>query len=130
MTDKASLIALKERVDAADGPSYALDTAIALHTGFWPAERVDYTTGSMSEGLTVWFTDGPELPLPPNVTASVDAALALVERVLPGWEWGVRNSGTSFVCNEALAAYQYTERATPCLSILSALLAALIAEGA
>lgn len=63
MHDPEVLRGLLERVKAAEGPSYALECAI----------------GRTLEGIN------PSHQTPPNYTASVDAALALVGRALPGW---------------------------------------------
>lgn len=106
---KAELQSLLERIEEATGPSYAIETAI---------------------------TDilAPELSMRgiyPNVTASIDAALALVERTLPEWRWGLH-------CHNGLIR-GYVVKSSPLrpmpviadkptapLAILSALLRALI----
>jgi hypothetical protein len=82
MTDLSSLIA---RLEKAEGPSYSHDVEIAHLTGFWPAERIDRVTRADDGHVVVWFTEGPDLPIPLAVTSSIDAAVALVQRVLPGW---------------------------------------------
>lgn len=84
MSDLSSIIA---RLEKAEGPSYSLEVEIAYLTGFWPAERIDRVTRADDGHLAVWFTEGPDLPLPPAVLSSIDAAVSLANRVLPGWFW-------------------------------------------
>ena len=87
---------LIERLEAAGGPGIVLEAEI-----FWTLERDRATTafwrgamgrpGSLPEefarlprGLGMASMEAAS----PNYTASLDAALALAERVLPGWEFG------------------------------------------
>lgn len=96
----ADLSALIERVEALTGPRREVDRAIQCGVGGWrrvtpsqlgrkhggyisPADWIgQHADGSpIMDGLhgtTIW----PEVP---DVTASLDAAVALVERVLPGY---------------------------------------------
>ncbi|MGO1160402.1 hypothetical protein ACTOV4_00420 [Brucella sp. C7-11G] len=76
---------LIDRLSKLEGPRYMMDVAIALETDFWPKDRIQNIVYNDDGDPTVWFTDGPDMPLPPAYTASVDAAIALAERVLPGW---------------------------------------------
>lgn len=66
MTDLSELI---ERVEKATGPDRELDAAIAAH--------FDLPYGPRPVGGSEWLSA--------HFTASVDAALELVERELPGW---------------------------------------------
>jgi len=79
MTDLPSLIA---RLREADGPSRELDAAVFLALGYH--EEPD---GSMFG--TVWCKDGVVYcgaqTAQGFVTRSLDAAVALAERLLPGW---------------------------------------------
>lgn len=81
--------ALIGRLSKLTGPRYTMDVAIALATDFWPKDRIQNIVYNDDGDPWVYFTDGPDLPLPPAYTASVDAAIALAERVLPGWYWGI-----------------------------------------
>ncbi|MAN77825.1 MAG: hypothetical protein CML24_11680 [Rhizobiales bacterium] len=141
---KSKLEALLERVEKATGPNYNLEVEIAYVTGFWPEDRIERVVRSENGAFTVWFSnDGPSLPLPPNSTASIDAALALVERVLPGWTHGhqkfpdgeVFNSGgyQFFVAEDDAdldSGYASGEAPTLPLAVLAAMLKALIAQEA
>lgn len=71
--------ALLERVKAATGPDRELDDAIlkSLNIHSW-AGRMSYPE------LPMWVDFGPS-----NITGSIDAALALTQRVLPGWHWSI-----------------------------------------
>jgi len=75
--------ALIGRLSKLTGPRYTMDVAIALATDFWPKDRIQNIVYNDDGEPWVYFTDGPDLPLPPAYTASVDAAIALAERVLP-----------------------------------------------
>lgn len=89
MSDLAALIA---RVRGASGPDDGLniDLCIALgYIGYVDAplnlRRADDDAGwldyeSVEDGHTVQCTD-----VPPDLTGSIDTALALVERLLPDW---------------------------------------------
>ena len=73
----------------------------------------------------------------PEYTDDIDAALALVAKVLPGWEWLVRRKGgdsyfanihaPDVIPNEGGECFPAIA-ASPALAILAALLAALIAQ--
>lgn len=69
MTSREELL---DRLEKATGPSYALECAIGEFFGY-PVQL---------------------LQPPPNWTASVDASVALFKKVLPGWSWECRESGT------------------------------------
>lgn len=68
MADKAQLESLLERVRAATGPDRELDYAVSR-----------FADGELARHSSL------HLPY----TASIDASLALVERLLPGWRWGI-----------------------------------------
>ena len=76
--EDADIASLLERVTAARGPDRVLDLdlARALVPDVVVLRRNDDDTAN--EPHTYW-----------EYTASIDAALALVERMLPGWKWGV-----------------------------------------
>ncbi len=78
------LSSLISRVEKATGPNYALEVDIFK---FFNPDYRDYVEG---RGGLVHKNDGEDQRVlsnvrPPNVTASIDAAVALAERVLPGW---------------------------------------------
>lgn len=77
----ADLAGLLERVKAATGPDRVLDEDLALCFG-WSHEV------NLEEDYECWRDDAGKARYLPKVTASVDAALALVERMLPGWACG------------------------------------------
>lgn len=109
-TNRNTLLALKERVEKATGPDRIIDWELTF--------------------------DGKGVP--DNYTASIDAALALVERVLPTWGWEVHQDDDHYqgplfywAAVRKLISLPEAHRArgaTASLAILSALLAALIAE--
>lgn len=114
MHDFATLTALQERLRSATGPDLVLD-------------------------VHIWVTlvgGDPKQIIPPRVTASVDAALALVEKL--GWcphmmHFGPKGA-SGWTCvdlcppNRADEGVEREGNTAP-LAILSTLLAALIANG-
>jgi hypothetical protein len=128
--DRETLIALRERVVAATGPDRELDIQISRALGVeadWHGELdslgYNHIRGFCALGMQ---------PL----TASIDAALALVERVLPGTMRAVGTMEDGPFCQlvvpDASGGYiggDYRKHAiTETLSILAALLSALIAK--
>lgn len=85
MVDLSKLIG---KVKAATGPDRGLDMALLEMQG-WS----EMPEGHRLHGIWVreiWedcFFDGEQ----PHYTASVDAALDLVERCLPGWDYSIEN---------------------------------------
>ena len=84
MTD---LTALLERVEAATGPDREIDTEIARAFG-WTPPGINPALWEGKETPSWWATPGFGMPA---YTSSLDAAIALVERVLPGWSWHAMN---------------------------------------
>lgn len=77
--------ALIVRLEAAEAGSRELDAAIS--------DELDPIANQHDGYPGRWpFAEGSPLSLrTPAVTTSLEAALALAERVLPGWAWGVSN---------------------------------------
>ena len=124
-----SLSALLERVEACQGPDRALDAAICRLTRY-TSEQPDGTWLDTFEG-------GYRHTLnPPALTASVDAALALIGRVMPGlymWRLDFDDEPTSHPADALLCWTGGTASeggATPALALCAALLAAMIGEEA
>jgi hypothetical protein len=152
---------LLARLEAATGPDRELDAAI--HLAVNPDDfaskvmRGDYCVQSWDLGwggisyvsLDSGGTSGGSHPVP-MVTASLDAALGLVGRVLPGWVWSI-SSADPEGCNEPLSyaalagKVQMVQRGwdeppepdrnvcdahakTPALAVLTALVQALISQ--
>lgn len=89
------LAPLLERVQSATGPDRELDNLIAWHlTGakFWIEDFP--LPGSVAEALM----KEEDIPPPPFYTASVDAAISLLETLLPGWWW---TCGSCALTNDA-----------------------------
>lgn len=129
---------LLERVKAATGPDRKLDRAIGLSVGGLKSVEEFGMAGNWWERFT---EGGLTVGLPPY-TASIDAALALVERVLPGWvvsdlSQNSRHAGDPWGCELALyfgsepsknrSAFSGWDFPTAPLAILTALLSALTA---
>ncbi len=116
---------LLERVKAATGPSDELDDAIADTLGLWEVtmEAEDMHSQPHEVRRRDFYSD------------SIDAALALVEKMLPGWGWSVADyghAGASCSCFLHPAPEQssclHDSGRTPPLAILAALLTAIVAQ--
>lgn len=127
---------LLARVEAATGPDRELDAALWLD--FTPGATRRASTVKSSKGLWPDYTidetreAGGALIVVPAYTASLDAALALVERVLPGWVWSVGNlasgGGQAYLMRAQSAALIGGKASTPALALLAAMLKALMAQ--
>jgi hypothetical protein len=139
-----SLHELLERVKAASGPDRELDAAI--HMAVLPDDfaskimRGDYATHSWrlgSGGVSYVSpnsggTSGGSHPVA-AYTASIDAAVALIERVLPGCEWDVSTASGGRAGYEVEIVRPHggawtRPGPTPPLALIAALLEAKIAE--
>jgi hypothetical protein len=147
-TNAGALIALAERCEQAEGPSRALDGAIAAAIEHWPASA--YSRESFKGGVTFRFEaneedgsvriystfEGKEQGIhryrPERYTASLDAAMTLVPE---GWGGGVNFSenrrhnlaslGRSYPTNATV----FGQSATLALALTAAALRALAAQG-
>ena len=92
MHDRAALIALLERVIRAKGYDRELDVAILIALGQCVDERrgKDKKSWLYQPNGNRWDTAWHGYNAAPRLTASIDAVVALIERVLPGWSWTIR----------------------------------------
>ena len=139
-----SLSALLERVEACQGPDRELDADLWWVLQHGDAERV-FNTGALGMPTARPAT----LPIPaglgragvrsyaPAYTASVDAALALIGRVLPGhasavgtMAFEVARKPWGCIWTPTGAVLKQAEAATPAMALCAALLAAMIGEEA
>lgn len=81
-----------------------------------------------------WYysLDGDEINPPfPSPTGSLDATIALVQRVLPGWAWSVFDDGHAWLWpdqkRDLLAGFQARASTTP-IALLTTMFRALIAQ--
>lgn len=138
MATKAELQALLERVEAKAEPDRELDADldVNLFGGEIVWRQANYTMEMYpaSRRPSDHYVGGYAHEHVPLYTASIDAALALVERVLPDWSWNAGNVG-----EDDMPMANVTEPIDPCrdfsasaptvpLAILSALLRALISQ--
>lgn len=144
----ADLAALQKRVREATGPDRELDYDLWAEVDQHGRNCVSETQHLLMpwpEWRNIHWKDPPRSTYgePDNhqaYTGLIDAAVALVERVLPGWSWGVDHLAGEPVRahvgpplgegeNEYVAQI-WNERPgkTPPLALLSALLSALIAQ--
>ena len=137
-TMTADLKALLARVEGATGPSDELD-ALILCALVAPAgcyvERSKYNGAwcifEPMNGRSVarlWEDRGPFREGGWPLTSSLDATTSLVERVRPGWAWGVGNTeaGSQAYLMKRGAGLIGGRARSPALALLSALLRSLI----
>ena len=127
-----TLTSLLSRVRAASGPDRELDADICAHLYGGARVSFDYNIQVREDPKGMLVETDAELGSPPHITTSIDAAVALVERVLPGANTvGVEKNpkgATAYVArNYVHSGHWMTEvdAATPPLAILAALLSAL-----
>lgn len=134
-TASPSLLDLQSRVRAATGPDREIDAEIhAAAFGGAPAYRCsDSTRRSYGPG-TVHEHDNGGFVKNAHVTSayssSIDAALELVERVLPGVNWEIQrlDEGDPEPWFDAQVGEALAQARSAPLAILDALLSALIAQ--
>jgi hypothetical protein len=92
-TSPADLLALAAEIEALTEPSREMDARVLV---------------AVHEGLTVvstWWGDscikGPDESTNPAplLTASLDAAMALKDELLPGWDWYLARDGEIIACS-------------------------------
>ena len=126
----SALKELLERVERAEGPDRDYDWDLAFLDG-WKFDEIS-DTWTMPDGHWDQFLT------PPRYTASLDAAVALVERKLPGHHWSVSRQceyPSLAFCDYRFAAFvgdygspKRAEGPTPAIAVIKALLRALIAS--
>lgn len=92
MTDLSELI---ERVRNATGPDRELDGEITTALGDGPGdgwELITHSPGMFMMDAGRWIKGG-RIRTPKPFTASLDAITALIEKKLPGWDWGASSLG-------------------------------------
>lgn len=127
-----SLEELRKRVEACGaGGDREIDAEIACALdGYDSVEVVRDAEGLESDApIAVWVVTGIYRDDPDYYTSSLDAALALVERKLPGWTWVV-GMGPEFARASLSDVRDFRERhteahaPTPALALIAALLKA------
>lgn len=115
---------LLERVERATGPDRELDAAICRLTG--------YTSEQPDGSWLDTFKGGYRHTLnPPALTASVDADLALIGAVLPGWRIELLFVDGAWVGRlgpDDLSKAFWSKMLSPALALCAALLAAMIEQ--
>lgn len=98
----SDLRALLERVEAATGPDRELDGDICEALGLLPVgafRLIDPIIGTARTGR--FATGACTYWIAPEITASLDAAVALIGNQLPGWWWTI---GYCVLTNDAMIA--------------------------
>ena len=130
----SNLQELLERVEKAEGGDRAIDTALELL--LLSATTKEFPGADPRSGLVLildakerWVTCDAD-----EYTASIDAAVALVERMLPGWKVAIHidtggGAADAYVWNPESADPQHQAFGeTPALALIAALLRAMIAK--
>jgi len=132
MTDINALPALLARVEAATGPDRELDRDLMLAIG--EAREIDDNL-FYGPGEIAWYfgryEDDCNMPPLPHLTSSLDATVALVEKLRPDIRIDVikRADGTGYGCIWTKSGNRSNNCATPHLALLAALLRSMIEEG-
>lgn len=134
---RSELEGLLERVEKAEGPDRELDALIEVATFKTISTDDDliyakpvHRDDNCAKG-TFWrkSRSGASLHTAPEYTDSIDGAVALVERCLPGWIWDASSTGTAWVQSPGGDHFSgQIKPYKPPLAILSALLRALLAQ--
>lgn len=134
--DPAALRALQERVRSAEGADIELDAAIDV-TIFggetvWKTTRYTMEQYPASRRPSLNHVGGFANEYVPRVTSSIDACVALIEKVLPGHDFKLMSCGSD---GSYATVFQHgwmddtrvdADGKTPPLALLAALLRALI----
>lgn len=138
----SALKELLDRVNAATGPDREIDERLAILAGWhWKPQMGSFGYWVGPDDFDYFGYTGDV----PNFSEDMNAALALVERVVPGWVWTVAARNTApehgrpwadvaslewIEAGDDAIGCEYAEAsaATPALALLSALLSALIAR--
>lgn len=135
----SALQELLERVEAATGPDREIDAAIWLQMVPGATRKQwSYVHARTNRVCSVDETrDAGRLIIVPAYTASIDAAVGLVERMLPMGTWSLYNSDPKCIPKGG-SAYIFADSddedsfraagATPALALIAALLKAMIAS--
>lgn len=146
MTDITTLIA---RLEAATGPDRSLAREIQCAVGGWhrvtPSQcnrkRGGYISpldwiGRRHDGVPILDgTHGTDIHDDvPDITYSIDAAVALAERVLPGWRGSVQFGNfecqvTAYLCSDEDTKDVMAVHRSPAIALTIAILKAKQAEG-
>lgn len=133
-TDLAKLRELLARVESANGGDRKLDWDIADVFELVPAHSVrdvgfNYDWFRRPSEWCLWKANDSEGRNvsswgPDRVTSSIDAAVALCERVLPGWHWSASDIGSTVQCREGemqgFASWRRQTAIALCIAILRA----------
>lgn len=131
---------LLSRLEGLTAPDREVDALIMGACFEWAKPEPPYLAPHcVGDQPIYWHAPEPYYKRPvPELTASLDATVALCKRVLPGWSWECRASGTgdkgqATVWNPSKApGYNEEQRAyncaTPAIALLIAILTALEAR--
>jgi hypothetical protein len=121
---------LRERLEAAEGPDRELDLDLAITMGTMPPEwnPEDDDRGCYVDPGSVCLSPG--VFEAPAYTASLDSAVALVEKVLPGRDWSCVSVDSTYSAwlgpeEEEGIIWPQDNSPTPALALCTALVKAL-----
>lgn len=111
-------------LELAQGPSRELDAGIDMLVSKWSHPRKAVHADIQEEFV---------LPTVPHFTSSIDAAIALVERVLPGWRGSVQFGKFHEVVNAYIsadhdAADELASHAMPAIAVVLSTLRAKLSQ--
>jgi hypothetical protein len=87
MTNLPTLKALRDRIKGLEGPDRKVDAALWVFIGLDEREEVHCRSWCRMDGRTDLTREHFISAWASSYTESIDASLALVERLLPGWDY-------------------------------------------
>lgn len=131
MPDAATLLELAAKVEAASGPDREIDAEVMIALGWSPAgQHGREPRWVMPDGVQTAFN--PQHGAPYSLTSSLDAVMAKIRHLLPGWGWRLTQQSSLRADPPNALLYAPTidrdfeaDAATPALALLAATLRAL-----
>ena len=126
--DRAVLEGLLEMVRMATGPDRKLDSALMRYVVWVRANDEEIAHALAEDDLKPFTQRRHDADAVPRLTGSLDAAVALVETVLPGAHWDVQAGGCAWIRVDDADIGDAWNLATPALALCAALLTAILAR--
>lgn len=126
----ADLSALIARLEAAEVGSRELDAHVEVAVRGFEAAKTGLSPEHWAKWIVsrdFWVEDEHTAYQPTPVTTSLDAALALAERLIEHRLWNLWKSGSGYVAS--FEGDIYSRSSTPALALVSAILRAKQGEG-
>ena len=124
---------LLSRLEGLTWPDREVDGLVEIRFGLMPEDAVFARENVFGQEVNQWHTGGfgsYQFHYPEEYTASLDAVVALCERVLPGWDWGRDDNRRMYLYPPHTDDCLSARGPTPAIALLIAILTALEARDA